>query len=101
MADLRIKHFPVLPSILAFVEDVSPLTSSDHGPIPYWLAADTKTTYSVPGANESTVKERTSPDTWKILPGPPGTRKATVTGNSMLIYVSSLLVMNWEKENER
>ena len=33
--DLRIERFLVLPSILASTEDVSPLTSSDHGPFPY------------------------------------------------------------------
>ena len=33
--DRRIERLLVLPSILAFIEDVSPLTSSDHGPFPY------------------------------------------------------------------
>ena len=34
MCDLKIECFLVLPSILASIEDVSPLTSSDHGPFP-------------------------------------------------------------------
>lgn len=101
MVDFRIKYFFVLFLILVFVEDVLLLIFFDYGLILYWLVVDIKIMYLVLGVSELIVKECILLDIWKILLGLFGRRKVIVIGNFMLIYVSSLLVMNWEKENER
>lgn len=101
MVDFRIKYFFVLFLILVFVEDVLLLIFFDYGLILYWLVVDIKIMYLVLGVSELIVKECILLDIWKILLGLFGMRKVIVIGNFMLIYVSSLLVMNLEKENER
>lgn len=70
-------------SILAIMAFVRPDISSDNGPIPCWLPADTANKYSVSGLRESTVTDWTYCGTWIILVSPPEREKKISDRNEL------------------
>lgn len=70
-------------SILAIMAFVRPDISSDNGPIPCWLPADTANKYFVSGLRESTVTDWTYCGTWIILVSPPEREKKISNRNEL------------------